>query len=136
VRVTRVQAFCRPRVPLCVLIINVKQQSRKKLVLRTRFPANSDLIENKKTNKHKIYFFTLPKKPQLNPKTLRVISPVESPILLLGNNTLQTNKLGLNLYADHDLKEITFNLSPQYSNPFFHIQAWKRPTNLFYRCLV
>jgi hypothetical protein len=26
------------------------------------------------------------------------------PILLLGNNTLRTNKLGLNLYADHDLK--------------------------------
>jgi hypothetical protein len=43
----------------------------------------------------------------------------QSPKVLLGNNTLRTNKLGLNLYADHDLKEITFNLSPQYSNPFF-----------------
>ena len=50
---------------------------------------------------------------------------------MLGNNTLRTNKLGLNLYVDHDLKENTFNLSPQYSNPFFHTQAWKRPTNLF-----
>jgi hypothetical protein len=44
---------------------------------------------------------------------------VESPILLLGNNTLRTSKLGLGLHADHDPKEITFNLSPQNSNPFF-----------------
>jgi hypothetical protein len=51
--------------------------------------------------------------------------------LLLGNNTLRTSKLGLGLHADHDPKEITFNLSPQNSNPIFHIQAWKRPTNLF-----
>ena len=40
-------------------------------------------------------------------------------LLLLGNNTVQTKNLGLNLYADHDLKETTFNLSAQYSNPFF-----------------
>jgi hypothetical protein len=39
--------------------------------------------------------------------------------VLLGNNTLRTSKLGLDLHADHDLKEITFNLSPQNSNPFF-----------------
>lgn len=44
---------------------------------------------------------------------------MELPILLLGNNTLWTSKLGLDLHADHDLKEITFNLSPQNSNPFF-----------------
>jgi hypothetical protein len=40
-------------------------------------------------------------------------------LLLLGNNTLRTSKLGLDLHADHDFKEITFNLSPQNSNPFF-----------------
>jgi hypothetical protein len=40
-------------------------------------------------------------------------------IMLLGNNTLRTSKLGLGLHADHDPKEITFNLSPQNSNPFF-----------------
>ena len=40
--------------------------------------------------------------------------------LLWGNNTLWTSKLGLGLHADHDLKEITFNLSPQNSKtPFF-----------------
>jgi hypothetical protein len=46
-------------------------------------------------------------------------------ILLLGNNTLRTSKLGLNLHADHDLKEITFNLPPQNLKTLFHIQAWK-----------
>jgi hypothetical protein len=59
------------------------------------------------------------------------ISPRTSWHLLLGNNTLRTSKLGLNLHVDHDPKEITFNLSPQNSKPLFHIQAWKRPTNLF-----
>jgi hypothetical protein len=44
---------------------------------------------------------------------------------LLGNNTLRTNKLGLNLYADHDLKEITFNLSPQTQTPFSHASMEK-----------
>jgi hypothetical protein len=43
----------------------------------------------------------------------------ERALLLLGNNTQQTSKLGLDLHADHDLKEISFNLSPQNSNPFF-----------------
>jgi hypothetical protein len=56
--------------------------------------------------------------------------------LLLGNNTLRTNKLGLNLYADHDLKEITFNLSPQYSNPFFTHKHGKDLLTFFYRCLM
>jgi hypothetical protein len=44
---------------------------------------------------------------------------VESPILLLGNNTLWTNKLGLDLHADFDLQKMTFNLSPQNSKPLF-----------------
>jgi hypothetical protein len=68
-----------------------------------------------------------------NREEIDTLSPVWLPIccVLLGNNTLQTSKLGLDLHADHDLKEITFNLSPQNSNPFFLIQAWKGPTNLF-----
>jgi hypothetical protein len=39
--------------------------------------------------------------------------------VLLGNNTLQTSKLGLDFHADHDLKEITFHLPPQNLEPFF-----------------
>jgi hypothetical protein len=60
-------------------------------------------------------------------KTLKSKSPAESPILLWGNNTLWTRKLGLDLHAYHDLKEITFNLSPKNSNPFFTQKHGKDP---------
>ena len=49
----------------------------------------------------------------------------------MGNNTLRTNNLGLDLHADFDLQKMTFDLSPQNSKPLFHTQAWKIPTNLF-----
>jgi hypothetical protein len=49
---------------------------------------------------------------------------------VVGKNTLRTSKLGSDLHADFDRKEITFLPTTQNLNPSFTVHAWKRTTNL------
>jgi hypothetical protein len=49
---------------------------------------------------------------------------------VVGKNTLRTSKLGSDLHADFDRKEITFLPTTQNLNPSFTVHAWKMTTNL------